>query len=202
MTVLVERYVTALRAVNEIMNHRDVMCRSPDMIPVSIDDLKWVVGEFAEVEIEQHEVSFDSAHVSGAFQLYQNQTAKIYVRSGLSNNEKRVVAVKELAHLIIDGDDARSARGVETIRSLVAPAFPPNGEMGPIRMSERLAMLIAVELLYPHEYRREDQRQIMEGTQTEASLAMHYEIPSYIVGQTLDSEWLNAMDRCWQMVRA
>ncbi len=172
------------------------------MIPVSIDDLVWVVGQFAGVEIAQHEVSFDSVHLSGAFQLYRDGTAKIYVRSSLPNNEKRVVAVKELAHLIIDGDDARSPRGVETIRSLVAPTFPPNGEVGPVRMSERLAMLIAVELLYPYEYRREDQRQIMEGTQTEASLAMHYEIPSYIVGQTLDLEWLDAMDRCWRMVRA
>lgn len=202
MTVLVERYVAALRAVNEIMDHQFVMCRIPNMIPVSIEDLMWVVGEYAGVEITRHEVSFESAHLSGAFQLYRGGIAKIYVRSGLSNAEKRLVAVKELAHLIIDGEDARSPRGVETIRSLVAPAFPPNGEMGPVRISEKVAMLIAMELLYPHEYRRADQRQIAEGTQTEASLAMHYEIPSYIVGNTLDPQWLDAMDSCWEMVRA
>ena len=203
MTALLDRYVAALKAVNEIMEHRDVMCRSPDRIPVSIDDLVWVVEQYAEVTVALQSVSFESAHLSGALELYDDRTAKIFVRSDLSTAEKRLVAVKELAHLIIDGDDAQSTLGVDTIRSLVSPpALPRNGDMDPCRLSENLALVIAVELLYPHEYRREDRRKMEEADQTEASLAMYYDIPSFVIGHSLQPEWLDAMDRCWGMVRS
>ena len=73
----------------------------------------------------------------------------------------------------MDGADAQSPKGVETIKSLVNPYddFEKEGNSNPVKMSETMADWIAEEILYPYEYRRSDYESLEAGEHTETSLA-------------------------------
>lgn len=188
---------SAFEKVKFVKEHKAMMCLDPDRIPVSISDLKWVIGEYTQVSIEMYVVQFGSNYVYGLEERYAS-SAKIYIRADQGNFMSRYTAAKELSHILVDSEDDWDPKGSSTIDKLLLQLASPPGENDSSVQSENLAGYVAIELLYPYEHRRGDAESVEKGKLTLEYLSMHYEIPVNIVGIAIHPIYMNIMGKVWE----
>lgn len=159
---------------------------------LSVMNLHWAVQDIYGLKVEMFEVSFKAEFVGGNSERYDGVRARILVNSNLRHELKRFVAVKELCHLMNDEEDEWSTMGVETIRGLMKERelSRNNGdghpEPSPALQSEMLAMVGAIELIYPYEFRDADMAKLAAEETTIARIALEHEAPAHIIEQALE----------------
>lgn len=187
----------AFRTAQKIKEHMDQYCLAPDRIPVSVDDLAYVVGDMFGVKIEMCDVDYTSVFVNGMVERFIDKRARISVKREQSNDMKRFVATKELCQIAIGSDLDFSTHGTDTLEAMVFAGGIVNGskEAGlrdnadAALQSEYLAEFVAYEVLYPVVYRLNDKKALKENNQTIRTLANHYDIPSFVVGRVLSERY-------------
>ena len=144
-------------------------------------------SDMYDLTIEIHEVSNKGQYIAGMVERYTQNRAVILARSQQSDAMLRLVIVKELCHLMIDEEDDWSADGLLTIREMKVEfdLARKNGDgvANPSRtqMSEQLAFVAAVAVMYPCELHQADSDKISEGHTTVAKIALEHNMPAWAV---------------------
>jgi Zn-dependent peptidase ImmA (M78 family) len=198
MQVHMDRICTAFKKALQIQNHNRLYMLNPERIPASIEDLQWVVQDMYDVKITKTEVNAGGTSVRGFLERTEDGKACHIVISANQNDEwKRFTTAKELAHVIMDENEDWSVDGVEIIDGLIQDFVAGiNGQSqnpapeGPLQ-SERIAELIATELLYPYSHRLRDAAELARGETTVSKLALYYGIPDAMADRALKPGYMN-----------
>lgn len=167
---------------------------------LSIDRLRAIISDMYAVDITITEVDFEGQHVRGMIEVYNGgRTAKVYIRQKQHDLWKRFVAVKELCHVVIDKKEDWSPHGSDTLEKLMVGDVLDLADHNGFA-SERLAEVIAHELVYPHEHRRQDLAKVVAGDCKLNDLALKYGIPVEIVARVLSQSYLTMCDTFWRAV--
>lgn len=201
MLVSSDKCLAVFQKVKQIKEHKILYCLSRDHIPVSIEDLEWVIGDMYKLTINKEEVSFEADFLRGMLERYENGNVRILIWQGQAIDWKRFVTTKELLHLVIDEEEDWSPEGSETIdQLLIESALGTEDNEGTVDnevQSEVLAEIAAIEILYPYEFREADVRALNDETTTYVKLAMYYEIPEFVVSQALHPQYLQLCQKMW-----
>ncbi len=168
---------------------------------LSVMDFHWAVQDIYGLEIEMLKVSFSADHLRGKVERYSNNKARVLVRASQSPEFLRFVAVKELCHLMNDEEDDWSAAGVETITGLLKEwelrRENGTGDLDPTDplMSEILAEIAAIEMMYPREFRANDIAKIAAKQTTTQKIALTHELPPYAI--ELAHRHHDILEQCW-----
>ncbi|GAB5509186.1 MAG: hypothetical protein Rhims3KO_05870 [Hyphomicrobiales bacterium] len=130
-------------------------------------------------------------------------SAKIFVLENQDLDTKqnrywqRFIAVKEACHIAIDGHEDWQADGVVTVEELIND-LRSESSGAPIYevQSEYLAEIVAIELLYPFEFRQVD----LESGKAASELADEYQVPTYVVELALSSSHIKLAEVFWAVV--
>jgi Zn-dependent peptidase ImmA (M78 family) len=201
MNIDMEKLAAVMRKVRVVRAHLHQVCHAPQEAVLRIMDLHWAIQDIYELEIEMLEVSFDGEHVRGNVERYSDKRARIFIRAHQPDDEKRLAAVKELSHIMIDEQDDWSTNGVETITGLLTETrlVAENGvghenPTNPLQ-SETLAYAAAVELMYPYDYRDADIQKLDVSQTTIAKIALEHDVPPYAIEFALRNH--ATLKRCW-----
>lgn len=196
------KLVAVLNKVRVVREHLQKNCQSPQGPVLSIEDLHWAIEDIYALKIEKFDVSFDGEHVRGNVERYSDNRARIFIRASQPDDEKRLAAVKELSHIMIDEHDDWSTKGVETITGLLTERklVAENGvghknPTNPIQ-SELLAYVAAVELMYPHDYRDTDIKKLEASETSIAKIALEHDVPAYAIEFALRNNAI--LKPCWE----
>ena len=192
-----DRIVKMLKKVAVLRTQLGAMCLAKQGPVLSVMDLHYVVEQVYGLKISMLEVDFAAVYLRGKVERYADNTARVLVRSGVTDMDKRLTAVKELSHLALDEEDDWSADGaamvdalIEENRSFLRKGSGIESPTSP-QQSEALALMAAIELLYPYEYRAGDAAKLREGSTTISAIALHHDVPPFVIDQALESEeWM------------
>lgn len=180
-----------LKKVAVLREQLGKMCLGKQSLELSVMDLHYVVEQVYGLKIEMREVSFQAVYLSGKVERYADNRARVLVRANLVDTVKRLVAVKELCHLVLDEQDDWSTDGPAMLEAIIADSqasLPAkHGFLTPIE-SEALALFAAGELMYPAEFRDADAAKLAAGTTTVSAIALQHEVPPFVVEQALRTE--------------
>lgn len=194
LTNLNDKFITVFVKAKRL---NEAIWTGDDAGALSIDRFKSIVCDMYAVEIDMFEVDFEGSHLRGMIEVYNGgRQAKIYIRTNQSLPWKRYVAVKELCHVVIDRKEDWSPHGIETLEKLIVGDVLLGEHNG--ALSERLAEVTALELVYPHEHRRPDLAKIQAGQLTYEAIAAERSIPVEIVKRVLIQSYLNMCDILWR----
>ena len=165
------------------------------LIPISVDQLMDCVAEIYGKPIEKRGVNFDAGHLRGRLERDSSGDARVDVRQGQHLYWRRLVAVKEYMHLLIDVDEDHSPYGDETLDTLVQEGvlgmLVNDGEPSSACQTELIAEIAAMEVLWPLHLRRDDVTGAKGnlGTGFVQEMADRYWIPASVVENMLSKSY-------------
>jgi len=211
------KLLSAFEKAKAIKEHKKLYIHVQDRIPVSVEDVLWVIEDMTGISIKKYEVTTISeiAYVRGILERNQNKTARILIRSNQSDDWKRYTCVKELSHIAVDEVEDLSVFGEETIAKMIDAKTierfsdengnatdkgikVPDNEI----QSEEIAEIIAIEIMYPHEFRENDLAQLKVGKATIASLALYYKLPGIIIQRALGIHYRDLANKMWEKLKS
>lgn len=167
---------------------------------VSVENIEKAVSIITDLRVEKYLVDFEAEAVRGAFERYPDHV-KIYVRQNQPPVWVRFTVVKELSHALCDVPDTFSIDAVRTIQGLMDhQSFIPNEAMGEEVQSERIAELMAMELLYPFEFRDGDIEARKLGSETVRTLSNKRGIPGVWVERALEPAFTKLAHAMWRIL--
>ena len=179
---------SAFRKVRDIQEFVRAYVIAPDKVPVSVEDTQWAIEQKYELKISKELVDFPAVHIRGMIERYEDGRANIFIRlrqdtdAEINKYWHRFIAVKEMAHLAIDEKEDWNTDGCRTIDELIKDhGFDGMRPAAEEIQSEVLAELVAIEILYPMEFRQGD----LDRGATNSALAAEYEVPQYVVQRAL-----------------
>lgn len=164
----------------------------------SVQNIKRIIERITQLPIETYRVTSDGPSVRGNFERYSDRIV-ILVRSQ-SDEWERFTAIKELCHALIDGEEDYSSEGVETIRELVTNNGWLDDEASAQVRSEQLAERMALELIYPLEFRRQDMATVEE--EGFAAIGVRRGVPVTWVERALNVDHITACESVWKVLGA
>jgi Zn-dependent peptidase ImmA (M78 family) len=164
---------------------------------VSVENLQIIIGRKAGLHITKRLVDFEGTTLRGNIERYEDH-AIINVRASQSENWQRFTVVKELCHVLLDTADDWSTDVVETIAGLLAFSRLTGDESPAIR-SEKLAEVMALELIYPLEERREDRAFIQAGGKV-SDLADKRKVPPLWIERGISDWYYEACEETWKVI--
>ena len=205
MQIAHDKVETCLEKVQKVREYIEKYSVEPMGFVLNLADLKVAIENLCGMAIEVFEVSFSGDHLRGSTERFSDSTAKIYVRSSQTDEEKRLAVTKELCHILLDCEDDWSTEGVETISGLLRETRLARvdgiGEINPSNQlaSEVMAHVVALELLYPDQYHKSDEAKLLAGEKTLQQIAFEHEVPAYAIEQALDRH--AELETPWEAVR-
>lgn len=177
-----------------------------DACILSVMDFHAAVQKIYDIEIGMTKVSFQAEHLRGMVERNEGKPSQVWVRASQTPEFLRFVTVKEICHLMIDEKDDWSSDGIETIKGLLRE-WALTGENGtghenpsdPL-MSEMLAEIAAIEMMYPREFRAADVAKVANGETTVEKIALQHDLPPYAIEQALRHH--QVLEDCWEGIEA
>jgi Zn-dependent peptidase ImmA (M78 family) len=168
---------------------------------IRIENLQIIIERMTRVPIRKGTIEFPGNIVRGVFERHPDFNL-VGVRQDMTDLDKRFTATKEMCHALADEESEYSVEGVETIKQLAsAQALTFDDEESDALTSERLAEILAIELLYPIELRHGDRREVYTDKSISlAELAEKRGIPAFWVAAALHEPYLDICQRCWNLV--
>lgn len=162
---------------------------------VSIENLQAVIARKAGIFVHKRLVDFEGSTLRGNIERYENFVI-VNVRASQSENWQRFTVVKELCHVLLDTPDDWSTDVVATIVGLLAFSNLSGEESAVIR-SEKLAEVMALELIYPLEDRREDRAFIQAGGKI-SDLAERRKVPPLWIERGVADWYYEICEEAWK----
>ncbi|MCO6386689.1 hypothetical protein [Aliihoeflea sp. 40Bstr573] len=194
---------SAFRKVSDIQEFVRQYVIAPDKLPVSVEDTQWAIEEKYGFKITKELVDFEAEHIRGMMERYENGTAHVFIRQRQDNDLTvngywhRFIAVKELSHLAIDEKEDFNWDGSKTIEELIADHIFEGMRPAKIEIqSEVLAELVAIEILYPMEFRQAD----IESGRLPSDLAKDYGVPPYVIERALSQGHMKMARALWHEI--
>lgn len=180
----VERTFRKVAAVREHLKRRAL-----EGLQLQLDwrTLADVIADMYKLDIHIYEVTAPGGTVAGNVERYSDGRAVIMVRSRQTEDTLRFVTVKELCHLMIDEEDDWSADPMLTIKEMKVEfdlaRVNGDGVANPSRtqMSEYLAEIAAIALMYPCEFHKSDRAKVAADEKTIAKIALEHGMPGWAV---------------------
>lgn len=120
-------------------------------LPIQIDPLAQIVKDDTGLGIECRKLNLDQpGQIRGRLLRYKD-IAYIEYNSELNTCWTRFVVCKELCHLILDSEEEYTKSLPSLVEQLIGQS---TGEPKEDLASERMAEIAALELLFPHDFRR------------------------------------------------
>lgn len=193
---LIEAFYQAKR-----VNHYYWLHTDGDAGDISVENIQEIICRLTGVTVEKHEVDVESNFHRAFIERYNNgKSCKIYVISNETKAWKRFATVKELCHILIDSTDQFQPDPCAIIEALKDPTGLLDEHVIPAVQSEGFAEIIALELIYPMEFRRADLAAIACG-KTHDVIANERVIPVNYVYKALDPDMLRLCDVIWPLLR-
>jgi Predicted Zn peptidase len=164
----------------------------------SVENIQKIVSRMSGMHIRKRVVDFEGSTLRGNEERFDNKVM-IHVRASLSTPWRRFTVVKELCHVLLDDAEDFSTDVVTTIRDLLQFTGFNGKESAEIR-SEKLAEIMAVELMYPIEFRRGDKAALQAGAKI-GDLAEKRQIPPIWIERALGDGWLEACELVWATIK-
>lgn len=164
---------------------------------VRIENLARVVAMMSGLRIEKRLVPTGGGIIRGLTERYPDR-AVILVRKEQPLVWQRYTTIKELCHIVYDGDGDFEPDPTKTLEQLVMRRSLDLDEEGsPALMSERLAEIMALELAYPLEFRRVDVAAIRNGSTVDDLVALR-DVPAVHIERALGEQYIEACEGVWQ----
>lgn len=161
---------------------------------ISVENLQTIIARLARVRVSKRLVHFEGSTLRGNIERYDDHVV-IHVRSSLSDYWRRFTVVKELCHVLLDSDGDFSTDVVSTISELLAFQSLDGDESAVLR-SEKLAEIMALELIYPIEFRAEDRAFLDAGGKISA-LAEKRKVPPIWLERALAPWYIELCQEAW-----
>lgn len=197
MEIPAPQVVDALCKAKELVEQYHVNCHHP-RTRRSVDDLEWLVREFCQrpVVYSQLRISAGQNSIPGLCVIYGDGRYEVYTLGGLNEDLRRLVASKELFHVVLDATASHSMGFVDHIREMQMDVPLKDGEEpSPAAISEWLAMIAAIEFLFPYE----DRVNILLASNGNgvdyARVAYDYGLPQYYIEEYLAPEMMEQFQR-------
>ena len=187
-----EEVERVFRKVAQVRAHLPSMQAGHPDTELDFNLLADAIADMYQLKIEINEVASKGRYVAGMVERYADGRAVILARSQQSDDMFRLVVVKELCHLMIDEQDDWSGDGLLTIREMKiefdVAKKDGNGVADPSRtqMSEYLALIAAIALMYPCEMHAADAEKLAQDTATVAKVALDHNMPAWAVEKAHD----------------
>jgi Zn-dependent peptidase ImmA (M78 family) len=183
-----------LKKIQQVREHYKQYVLDGHGVPISIEDLRWVVNDMYNVDVSIYEVDYEGQFSRGLVERYE-RSARILIRGKMEKKFRRFVAAKEISHIIIDEREDWSPAGDETIRSAIRERISLSDleNMSPSTVSENYALAASIEILYPLEYRHEDKNRLETGELTLDKLSDYYEVPLFAIELSLRDAYLKTV---------
>lgn len=194
---IVEAFYQAKR-----INHYYWMHTPHESVVMRIENVQKIIQYLSQVTIEKFEVDTPSDFHRAFVERYgpEGKDCKIYVISSESLSWKRFSTVKELCHILLDAIGDFQADPRKTIHCIKDTTSILDDQLSPEAVSERLAEIIALELIYPLEHRREDREALASGS-TPEQIAEKRILPTKYVYMGVDETHFDACTSIWNTLK-
>lgn len=184
MSDKVLKFVNAFYAAKRVNHYYHMHTSGDDTASqrVSVENIHKIVELLTGLTIEKNEVDVEAEFHRALVERYVDEGSgkrvnEIFVMAGESSAWKRFATVKELCHILIDTDMDFQPDPCVTIANMKdTPQFLEE-HSPPAADSEHLAEVIAMELIYPLEHRREDIKALESGSTTIDAIADRRDVP-------------------------
>ena len=200
MIITLAKFQTLIKKVQEIKEDQKLYCLDPQRIPVSLDDIIYVIKEKYEVSISVSYVDFEGEHLRGMLERSKNHVY-IYIRESQIESWQRFIIAKEIGHVVIDEPEDWAIDPVGTIGGVLLHSVlgsskdDEENNAPPEVQSERLATVVAAELLFPYELRATARTQLQNGEKSMRRFALDFEIPDGVVSWILSDTYMSIIKR-------
>ena len=157
------------------------------MVALNFAELAQAISDKSQLTVQVCAVAAPGKLVAGTVERYRDGNVLILVKHELADDLLRFVVVKELCHLVIDDEPDWTTNAVKTVKEVKAEfdLARQNGDgvSNPSRtqMSEHLAIVSAVALMYPCETHEADMLKVFNRETTIARIAMEYQMPPWTI---------------------
>lgn len=161
-------------------------------VPVDLEEISNIISEKTGLEIRYVLRGWDSRRIKGRLLRYRDK-ADIETANSLNPCWERFVRCKELCHLLLDEEDYYMSSPTELVNELlevVVPGYEPSKAV----MSENLAELAAVELLFPMAMRGNFVDAITNEGWTNTRVAKVFRVPTLHIERALSASYREIID--------
>lgn len=122
----------------------------------SVDDLLWLVRTYCEKQVAYNEVqlSAEDFDVKGLCLTYKDGHYEVFTLAELNDRERRLVASKELFHVVLDCEAKHNMDLLEHVQETQTSFKLDDSDPSPSVAVEVLAEIAALEFLFPYEERK------------------------------------------------
>lgn len=195
---LVNKMILVFAWSRRVVHHYWMHTDGDEAGDVSIENVQQVISRLTGLPIEKLLVDFEGTTLRGNIERYDDR-AVIHVRAGLSPNWQRFTVVKEMCHILLDEKEDWSTDVVTTISDLLSFSGLDGDESAPLR-SEKLAELMALELIYPLEFRDED-RAFLDAGGKVSDLADKRKVPPLWIERALAPGYIELCKDAWTLLK-
>ena len=178
---------------------------SEDKDKVNVENIQRIVQMITGLKINKEIVPVPANPIRGFIERYPDRV-DIYINEDQSVPESREyeivpwqkhTTIKELSHVLLDDESGFEPDPKATLREMVQYSGPFLSEnMSPTVLSEHMAEVLAMELHYPLEFRRED-RAYLDGHGDIADLVVRRQVPEHIIVKACRPDYIEKCHAVW-----
>lgn len=195
----IEAFYAAKRVIHYYWLHTDSEHLEVDEL--FLHNIKRIVEIMTCTEISvqefQHEAKFHRAFID----KYDSDKHTIFVASNDPEEWQRASIIKEICHVLVDKDGEFQSDPCKTIASVLDDIPPFHEHSNNEADSEALAEIIAMEIFYPIEHRREDIGKIENGAEV-SDIAKARKVPQKYVVQGIEDTHFKSSEKIWALLPA
>tara|TARA_R110002124_G_scaffold26676_3_gene95898 strand:- start:1554 stop:2108 length:555 start_codon:yes stop_codon:yes gene_type:complete len=137
----------------------------PEVGRIRVENVERATELYSGISITKELVDFEAEYLRSVTEKYSDKTAKIYIRSNQPIEWQKYSAIKEYSHILYDdpSEDCET-NPLKTLSFLTSnDPFQLDGGHTPSELSEKITEILALEIIYPIEWRPKDRKFLDEG---------------------------------------
>lgn len=196
-TKILEVFVAASKVLDEYWMHTDGDHENGD---VSVENTEKAIENLSGVTIKKEKIEFDGKIIRSKIERKANGDANIFLRSNQSEPWLRYASIKEYSHILLDKEEDYEPDPTVTLEEL----FQKSGKFidpddSPAKRSEQFAEVLALELIYPFEWRETDRRLLDEGGKV-SDLETKRGVPAVHIERALNPAYIKSCGEVWKII--
>lgn len=158
----------------------------------SVDDLFWIIPVYCQTQVDHAQLRLQAgdSSVRGFCVVYADKY-EVYTHEGMDEPERRLVAAKELFHVVLDEVVVRSMNLLQHIREMQLIMNLGHKVDSPSAQVEELALIGAMEFLFPYEERLKIIDAANGSGVDYGHVSERFGLPQYYVEQCLTPELMD-----------
>lgn len=203
MTTDIERFLRCFLVAKELLNkywlHTDG--DYPEIGRIRVENVEKATEILKGASITKEIVDFKGEHLRSVNERYSDGSARIYVRANQSIEWQKYSAVKEYSHILLDNpSEDYGTDPVKILEFLTSnDPFVFEGGHTPAESSEKMAEILALEIVYPLEFRQQDREHLDSGGSI-SDLVEKRHVPAVHIQSGSNPAVIQGSRRIWEML--